>query len=418
MMRLPLCPLVAAARILVAPALLIGCVVDGEPAEPEPTPAPSRIWVAGDFHVHSEGASNDVGNGGGDPSEIKALALERGLDFVVLTDHSNSTGSDLEGTEEDPDRYNMGPEFTHHAWAASLTDSTFTMVVGSEISTEDTNPPRAPSGHVGCIPPAGEFDRDTAFVDRPFGDVGGASAVQQANDRGCFSVVNHPYSGVASWIQYDWGTREYDAIEVWNGGLRWDEADESALAAVVCDHLSGKRTGMVGGSDMHRLTDTIEASPLGTPLAFPKTWVLSESLAWEDIREGLLRGNTVVADFDNFIDVQIVSAAGDVVGVPGDVVPSGATLKIVARSAQDASLQVLVYDANSCSDPRAPGVDTPPTLSRRDRLLLLGVDAGGVVEDELPLTSEIEGMVVVVRLDTDAPDGHVIAAPISVVGPN
>lgn len=89
-------------------------------------------WLLGDFHVHATGASNDTG-GDSWPADIKRVAKERGLDFLVLTDHSNSTGSDASTTEEDPALFNQGPEFPYWDLCDSLSEAgTFLMIDGNE----------------------------------------------------------------------------------------------------------------------------------------------------------------------------------------------------------------------------------------------------------------------------------------------
>ena len=49
----------------------------------------------------------------------------------------------------------------------------------------------------------------------------GGEALSQARDAGCFTVLNHPYA-LAPWIAFDWTGENYDAVEVWNGGLQFD----------------------------------------------------------------------------------------------------------------------------------------------------------------------------------------------------
>jgi len=111
--------------LLLALLLSLGCqpaspsnpLVDRDPAGFERPPAGE--WLLGDLHVHATGASNDTG-GDSHPAAIAQRAKEMGLDFVVLTDHSNSTGSDPSTTDEDPILFNQGPEFVFWDEAAAL----------------------------------------------------------------------------------------------------------------------------------------------------------------------------------------------------------------------------------------------------------------------------------------------------------
>ena len=46
---------------------------------------------------------------------------------------------------------------------------------------------------------------------------------------------------------------DYDAVEVWNGGLQFDRSDFDGLKARACDIANGHRPVLVGGSDNHRV---------------------------------------------------------------------------------------------------------------------------------------------------------------------
>ncbi|MGH0037859.1 MAG: CehA/McbA family metallohydrolase [Myxococcota bacterium] len=251
-------------------------------------------WLAGDLHVHATGASNDTDDESY-PADIERVARERGLDFVVLTDHSNSTGSDPSTTEEDPALFNMGPEFPYWERATELSEpGRFWMVDGNEISPR--HPGLEPTGHVGCIPPSlTDFDLDGAFVDRPMGSVSGAETLAQARDRGCFVVLNHPFA-VLPWTSFDWTGFDYDAIEVWNGGLAlgFTELEVQNHEAWRCDLLQGRRVTPLGNTDIHRVG---RAAPgrIGDPaLGYPATSVLATERTWESIVAGLQAGRVSI----------------------------------------------------------------------------------------------------------------------------
>ena len=258
----------------------------------------SGQWLIGDFHVHATGASNDTG-GDSDPLSIKNKAIERGLDFVVLTDHSNSTGSDATTTEEDPALFNMGPEFPLWETAASLSEeNVFLMIDGNELSprAEDNG---TKTGHIGCIPRSlNNFDTDSPFIDRPMGTVNGQQTIMQARNRGCFVVLNHPFN-LFPWIAFDWTSFDYDAIEVWNGTQAYDQWDEQSRDAWICDLLSGKKVAAIGGSDNHRVNIEPPGSPANPPLAFPSTAVFAKSFSWPAIIEALEEGRTMIFEGDS-----------------------------------------------------------------------------------------------------------------------
>lgn len=209
-----------------------------------------------------------------------------------MADHSNSTGSDTSTTEEDPDLFNQGPEFVHWDIAKELSiDQEFILVSGNEISPVDVDE-NDPRGHVGCVPRtlSDTFDTDSPFIDRPRGEVSSADAIEQALDRGCFTILNHPYA-ITPWIASDWTSYDYEGMEVWNGGANsLDQYDMYGWNAFRCDLLAGRKVTPVAASDNHRVHH--EGDLLNPPLGRPKTWVFSQERSWEAIIDGLDAGVT------------------------------------------------------------------------------------------------------------------------------
>ncbi len=319
--------------------------------------APGR-WFAGDLHVHATGASNDTG-GDSHPAEIMRVARARDLDFIVLTDHSNSTGSDPDTLDEDPDLFNQGPEFTHWDEAAELSNTSFLMMVGNEISpvSEDM---REPTGHIGCLPrPGPTFRRDIEFSDRPRGQVTGGEALAQAREAGCYTVLNHPF-GIAPWIAYDWTSRDYDAIEVWNGGLNFDVADEDALKAWACDLSLGGRPALVGGSDNHRVHIEPPGQLLDPALGEPTTWIWAEALEQASLMSGLQGGHTSVSDTGTPLELDIFDQDGAWLAMQGDSFDGtrGRWLRLrgeAANTSEPRSLVIYEIIPDTCQDAREPG---------------------------------------------------------------
>jgi hypothetical protein len=250
-------------------------------------------WAEGDVHVHTSVGSNDT-DGDSWPASLAIVARDRGLDFVVLTDHSNAAGSmDCADVEDCP---NAGPEFPTAAEAAGLSDDRLVMVTGSEISPID-------AGHVGCLPPEGGFTWNGAFVDRPEGEVTAADAVAQCREAGGFSVANHPFSQ-AQWTAWDWTTASVDGFEVWNGGLRWDGGDQLAVDAWECLVARGQRVVPVAGSDNHRVLIVPPGDLLDPPLGQPRTTVgllPDVALTWPALRRSLAAGAVVLHEADTFV---------------------------------------------------------------------------------------------------------------------
>ena len=255
--------------------------------------ASSAGWYATDLHVHSSLGSNDAG----EESTVDAIAdvaKERGLAMVVITDHSNSAGSMDCPSGDVEDCPNQGPEFP----ALAIADGT-SVQVGVEASpVVALSGGQEARGHIGCLPrkPTGFEGETDPLVDRPVAEIAGGSAVGWCQRRGGLAVVNHPFS-VAGWLAYDWSSMAYDAIEVFNGGARFDAWDWSAVQAWVCDVSEGRAVVPVGGSDTHRIhTSTPPEGPLDQALGYPTTWVWAEDGTPESIMTGLVSGQTIVAD--------------------------------------------------------------------------------------------------------------------------
>jgi len=317
---------------------------------------PPGEWLAGDLHVHSTGASNDTG-GDSSPEEIARVAQERGLFFVVLTDHSNSTGSDPTTAAEDPALFNMGPEFPYWDRAAALSEpGRFLMVDGNELSPiADGDRPTEPRGHIGCVPADLEtFDRSGAFVDRPRGAVTGGACLAQARSRGCFAVVNHPYG--TPWTSYDWTDRDYGAMEVWNGTAGLDDFDRASHAAWRCDLLAGKRVTAIGASDNHRVHQAVPGSVLDPALGFPSTSVFAAERTWPAIVEGLRAGRVAIHEGESL-------ALLDGYGADLHRAEDGTMRWVRVRGGLDARAgraRLRLVHTRGCDDPR-PAVTRPPT---------------------------------------------------------
>ncbi|MBK6610707.1 MAG: PHP domain-containing protein [Sphingobacteriales bacterium] len=254
---------------------------------------PPGQWYLGDLHVHSTGASNDTG-GDSTPEAIKNMALQRGLHFVVLTDHSNSTGSDPNTLEEDPALFNQGPECTWWQLCAQLSEEgNFLMINGNELSPVNSNV-AIPSGHIGCLPAdLNLFNPNIVFTDRPKSSVTGGNALQQANSAGCFSIINHPYSPTP-WICYDWTDYNYQAIEIWNGTAGFDPYDNWGRMAWLCDLLNGRKITAIGASDNHRVFKDPPGDLTNPPLGYPTTAVFAANFSWPAIMQGLKNGETAI----------------------------------------------------------------------------------------------------------------------------
>lgn len=345
-----------------------------------------RRWLAGDFHVHSSVGSNDTRYPDGSllswPETIRDVARDRGLSFVVITDHSNSAGSIVDTTVEDFRLWNMGPEFPLWEVAPMLSSDEFLVINGSELSpvsileahtcpdcpTLGTARPE-PVGHIGCVPESfASFVVEGPIIDRPPGAVDGAMTVQQCRDRNGFAILNHPFPRPTQWMVYDWTSFAYDAIEVYNGTIGWDVFDRAAYDAYLCDRLLGRDVVAVGGSDNHRAPIPYEdelSLSLGSPLGLPATSVLADAVEWGAIMRAVRGGRIVVHELGTFIEFVVRSARGAELGGVGDRVTAQgpATFVVRGESPRTQTARLFHVAPDACDDRRTPGRDTPPIVT-------------------------------------------------------
>src|ERR1035441_2794223 len=170
-----------------------------------------RRWLAGDLHahtVHSDGALT--------VSELAVLAVERGLDFLAVTDHNT---------------------VSHHAeLPAAARRYGITLIPGQEVTTD--------RGHAGALGDLGWID----FRREPDDWLDATEA------GGGLLSVNHPFAGDVSWVHPM--RRRPPLVEVWHWSwldlrwttpLAWWQARDPTAGPVGGDG-PGAVLGRVGGA--------------------------------------------------------------------------------------------------------------------------------------------------------------------------
>ena len=194
-----------------------------------PSCAAEPGWLRGDLHCHTLYSDGDSW-----PAEMLARAVERGLDFLGVTDH-NQVG--------------------HQADYASVRGEHLPIVLpGVEVTTY--------AGHWN----AWGTDRWWEFREPRTEAV--SRAMQAAAASGALVSVNHPKPFGPPWEYAN--AIGYHAVEVWNGA--WERLNHVALAWWEEQLRAGRRLVALGGSDLHRLRASDPDPRHARDLGVPTTW--------------------------------------------------------------------------------------------------------------------------------------------------
>src|ERR1022692_864889 len=196
-------------------------------------------WLAGDLHahtVHSDGVLT--------VPELARFAVERGLDFLAVTDHNT---------------------ISHHAeLPGAAAAHGITLIPGQEVTTEQ--------GHANALGDIGWVD----FREPP------DEWLASTERAGGLLSVNHPYGGQVSWTAPM--TRRPPLLEVWH----WSWLDPHWTTPMAWWLAWHPAAIAVGGSDWHRPgSDALPGSPT--------TWVLSESADPDAVLGGLAAGRAAIS---------------------------------------------------------------------------------------------------------------------------
>ncbi|MGH3343942.1 MAG: CehA/McbA family metallohydrolase [Carbonactinosporaceae bacterium] len=225
--------------------------VHGVPSPPPPPPlgegpprrelpaAPGRRWLAGDLHTHSVHSDGVLGPGG-----LARLGVERGLDFLAVTDHNTTSH--------------------HAALPAAGTREGITLVAGQELTTD--------AGHANA-----------------FGDIGWVDFREPADTwadrtarRGGLLSINHPLAGAVAWRHAM--TRPVPLVEVWH----WSWGDRRWSGPLDWWRTREPAATPVGGSDWHRPgSDALPGAPT--------TWVECDDVGAGAVLAALRAGRVAIS---------------------------------------------------------------------------------------------------------------------------
>ncbi len=259
-------------------------------------------WYKGDFHVHD----TESGDAGASIDDVIALARQRGLDFVELSDHNTVSQQGLQAAAQ-----------------AQLTD--LVLVRGIEVTTY--------SGHGNAV-------GASAYVDHRVG-LGGVDArgiIAAARAQGALFVVNHPALDLGdvcigcAWKQADTPWDQVAGIEIQNGNVTVSEVLFTPTAIKLWDSVldMGFHVAAVGGSDDH--TAGVNESQTGSPIASPTTLVWADALSEAAIMDGLAHGRTEVlipGPDTPIVELSIAGPDGDV--MIGDTATGISHVDVTAR---------------------------------------------------------------------------------------
>ena len=271
----------------------------GTTTAPEPTSAPEAgaprppaggpRWYRGDLHSHTTHSDGEI-----TVADRVRGAVERGQDFLAITDHN--TISHFREVD---------------AWPDSIV-----RIRGSEVTTFH--------GHLNCFGLSEIVDwRDAARGS------GAARIVEAAHRQGALISINHPSAFGDPWCSgchWDYALVDFatiDAIEVWNGRWRMPESDNNGALAFWTDLLdAGYRPTAVSGTDSHSAEED-------DYIALPMNRVWAEERTEAAILDGIRRGRVILSSGPT-LSFRATGSDGASIEVPGGRMAADGRLDLAA----------------------------------------------------------------------------------------
>ena len=204
-------------------------------------PAPNGLtWYAGDFHAHSNHSDGSLSL-----SQLAALGVESGLDFLVVSDHNTTS---------------------HHRLLPELgMNLGITLVPGQEVTSH--------LGHANAFGDIGWVDFRTD----------GEQWIRTVAERHGLLSVNHPISGDCSWIHRT--SSRPPVVELWH--VTWFEELISTAPLAWFQNWDRSAT-LIGGSDFHDPSQPFRPG-------CPTTWVAAAANTPEAILDAVRAGRTAIS---------------------------------------------------------------------------------------------------------------------------
>ncbi len=257
-------------------------------------------WLRGELHCHTWHSDGDDS-----AAEVVALARNRGLAFLAITDH-NSISSQRE--------------------LAGLHDPGLILIRGLEVTTF--------KGHWNVWGIDDWVDFRVLEPDEM------AAAIQFAVERGAVTSCNHPKPFGPPW-EYE-QVAGYHCVEVWNGP--WHTLNQASLDFWAQQLAHGRRIPAIGGSDYHRKSQLAGTSPRGP--GTPTVWAyVPHSPDASGILQAIRQGHTSLsAEPDGpFLELR---AGAEFASIAGDALPRPAEgpLPIRLRCLRGANCRLALLD--------------------------------------------------------------------------
>ena len=290
---------------------------------PAPPQRGVRRWLRGELHLHSEHSDGRWTTG-----EMAALARDRSLDFMFLTDHNTTTGVDI--------------------LRAQVGDA-ISVLPGIELTTY--------AGHALALGADRWVDWRTGHRGRTANDM--ARSVHEAAG---FLVIAHPDAPPddvctgCRWTHHDFDPGLADAVEVWGGLWNGPEERNQGCIDLWREWLNqGRRLTATGATDAHRPADWHGDVPL--------TYVEAADADLVSVIEALRAGRTYVSSGPS-LSIRVIGGQG-VVGEVGERIDCTVAdaVEISCRESPEAELR-LVADGAVVASTR---VDEQGSLRARPR---------------------------------------------------